>query len=195
MYQMCPYSFCDRDTITFMFIRRNEDLNTQQRSSEESRRLATSLKLSQIEPFVKIEVVVVNLLEKIFTEFIFFWVSHQRLTTWVISFMELFLLASFSSPFVMKPSLNSYNPFYQPTFNLFSMCANILYSSNILFWTILNTRKPTCFCQLPWMPLHWGLEASWTVQLWSFHFWSAVVQRRFWSPKLQLYIQHTNDVR
>ena len=71
MYQMCPYSFCDRDTITFMFIRRNEDLNTQQRSSEESRRLATSLKLSQIEPFVKIEVVVVNLLEKIFTEFIF----------------------------------------------------------------------------------------------------------------------------
>ena len=53
-----------------MFIRRNEDLNTQQRSSEESRRLATSLKLSQIEPFVKIEVVVVNLLEEIFTEFI-----------------------------------------------------------------------------------------------------------------------------
>ena len=71
MYQMCPYGFCDRDTITFMFIRRNEDLNTQQRSSEESRRLATSLKLSQIEPLVKIEVVVVNLLEKIFTEFIF----------------------------------------------------------------------------------------------------------------------------
>ena len=132
MYQMCPYGFCDRDTITFMFIRRNEDLNTQQRSSEESRRLATSLKLSQIEPFVKIEVVVVNLLEEIFTEFIFLSFSSTS-TTWVISFMELFLLASFSSPFVMKPSLNSYNPFYQPTFNLFSMCANILYSSNILF--------------------------------------------------------------
>ena len=132
MYQMCPYGFCDRDTITFMFIRRNEDLNTSQRSSEESRRLATSLKLSQIEPFVKIEVVVVNLLEEIFTEFIFLSFSSTS-TTWVISFMELFLLASFSSPFVMKPSLNSYNPFYQSTFNVFSMCANILHSSNILF--------------------------------------------------------------
>ena len=120
-------------------------------------RLATFLEFVQIEPFVEIKIVVVNFLKQKLhiphwqdnaTEFKFKAIlitktgsstlrqgvipGRRCFVTCVISFIELFLFASLSSPFVMKPSLE--NEFVRTTLSMYYILLNDIKKS-VFIWT------------------------------------------------------------